>query len=302
MHDCSPTYLVAYDQGQPVACATLWLVGNEPLPVQSRLLRRGLTAVLQRRPLLICRSPFGGVSGLFLPEDDRQETLRNHLAEAALDVQREQHASFLLFDFMSSQEVKDWPETFIPLTVSSPGTHLDVSWESFDEYLAANKKVRRHYQYIQNKARDLNVTVGTSPRVERMAEAMPLVRRIEQKFDSAFNPWIEGMMTNLDQVGGTWVYATIEGQLVGCNIILEDCGAQVNTGLGTVDQPFIYLILMYENLKVAFAHHNHTLRWGSGSYDFKEKLGFEKEDNNKLLFAASSKTLFAFGRWIGKYF
>ena len=51
------------------------------------------------------------------------------------------------------------------------------------------------------------------------------------------------------------------------------------------DIPYVYFMLVYESLKIAFEHNVRLLRWGSGAYDVKQRLGFSLEDNGSLLFA-----------------
>jgi hypothetical protein len=176
-------------------------------------------------------------------------------------------------------------------SISDPGTLMINQWDSFEHYLAGNKKVRRHYQYIQNKAAEIDLKITIHHRIDRLEEALLLIRQVEKRFNSAPNVWIKGMMENLIMVNGSWVTATIGAELVGCNIIMEDGTAHMNTGLGQTELPYVYLAMMYENLKVAFDHSTKLLRWGSGAYEFKQKLGFSLENSNHALFTSRNPFL-----------
>jgi hypothetical protein len=286
MTGCVPFYIIVSLGGLPVGRATFWQIADEPLPILA-LLRRPVSALLHRWPLLICRSPLSNSSGLILPDPPLREVVQAAIINTMEELARQTHCSFIIFDFLSEEQCSGWPENFLRSSAFSPGTMMDVKWDSFKEYLAGNHKVRRHYQYMQNKARELGLQVKLHPRVDRMDEAMKLIRRVEKHFDSAPNPWIEGMMEQLSMVNGMWVAATVDGQLVGCNIILEDGSACMNTGLGHNDLSYVYLIMMYENLRTAFDHHMRLLRWGSGAFEFKQRLGFELEKNNNLMFTST---------------
>jgi hypothetical protein len=50
-------------------------------------------------------------------------------------------------------------------------------------------------------------------------------------------------------------------------------------------------MLVYESLKIAFEHEVRSLRWGSGAYDIKQRLGFSMEDNGSFAFSTTNPTL-----------
>jgi hypothetical protein len=76
----------------------------------------------------------------------------------------------------------------------------------------------------------------------------------------------------------------------------------MNAVLGLAkDVPYVYLMLVYESLKVAFEHHIHLIRLGSGAYEVKKQFGFSHEDNNLLVFSAPSGLLKKVGQVLGKH-
>jgi hypothetical protein len=88
-------------------------------------------------------------------------------------------------------------------------------------------------------------------------------------------------------VNSCYLTATIDEELVGCGLIFEDNETQMTSVLGLArDVPYAYFMLVYESLKLAFEHKVRVLRWGSGAYDVKQRLGFSLEDNGSLVFTA----------------
>ncbi len=284
---CQPTYIIISLDNQPVARATCWLIREEPLPVPSRTLRRLLKIYLHRRPLFICRSPLSNSGGLILPVAQRKPALQL-LAATALEEMRRQRASFLVFDFVEAAEttLPGWPEQAAVMTVSDPSTCMALNWESFDAYLkSGNKKGRQHFKRSLREAEKLGIVVTRHRRVPDVESALALIRNVENKHGAAPNPWARDMLENLELADGTFLAAHIGKQLVGCGLIFEDNGAQMTTALGLADNmPYVYFSLVYASLQAAFEKNVHLLRWGSGAYDVKRRLGFQLESNNHAVF------------------
>jgi hypothetical protein len=90
----------------------------------------------------------------------------------------------------------------------------------------------------------------------------------------------------MEMVKGTFLTASINEKIVGCGLLVEDNNAQMASALGlSGDIPYVYLMLVYEGIKLALEHKLHLLRWGSGAYDVKQRLGFIPEDNSVSAFA-----------------
>jgi hypothetical protein len=47
--------------------------------------------------------------------------------------------------------------------------------------------------------------------------------------------------------------------------------------------PYAYFMLLYEAIQDAFENKIRTLRWGSGAYETKQRLGFDLEYNNEIM-------------------
>jgi predicted N-acyltransferase len=303
MVDSKPSYLILYENNQPIARATFWRTANEPLPIKSAFLRNIMQFVLKRWPLLICESPFSSLSGVVLPESPLRAVVQSAIYERATELLHQQGCSFLVFIHLPKEQFSDWPENLLPVTGLDPGTVMQITWPSFEAYLeAGNKKDRQHYKKTVREAEKLGIIISRHSNIERIDEALDLIHGVEHRFGSPENPWARAMLEHFGMLpGATFLTATIDNRLVGCGLILEDNGAQMNTLLGLAqDIPYVYFMLVYESLKVAFDHHIQLLRLGSGAYDVKQQLGFSLEDNHSLLFSASNPLLQKAGQLLGK--
>jgi predicted N-acyltransferase len=169
-----------------------------------------------------------------------------------------------------------------------PGTRMENCWKNMDDFLASgNKKDRQHYRRVVREAEKLGIKVDRHGRAENINTVLPLIRNVERDHGALPNPWACEMLENMQMVNSTLLTATIEGKLVGCGLIFEDNDAQMTSMLGLEkDIPYVYFMLVYESLKLAFEHKVRLLRWGSGAYDVKQRLGFSSEDNGSLVFTA----------------
>jgi predicted N-acyltransferase len=302
MADCSPTYLIVYHQEQPIARATYWRSPNEPLPMESEKLRNIIQPIFNRWPLFMCYSPLCSLSGLILPDSPLREDVKKLITMQVTELLHKQGCSFVLFPYLSKEQFADWPKDLMSTVIPGPGTIMKVIWPNFEAYLqAGDKKDRQHYKRTVREAEKLNIVIQRHNQVERVDEALELIRNVEKRFGSAENPWARKMLEEVQMSNGTFLAATIDGKLVGCGLVLQDNGAQMNATLGLApDVPYVYFMLVYESLKLAFDNQISLLRMGSGAYDVKEQLGFSLEDNNSLLFAAANPLLQKAGQWLSK--
>jgi hypothetical protein len=302
MGNCQPAYIILSQNNRPLARATFWKIANEPLPLPP-LLFKPISALLRHWPLLICRAPLVYASGLVLPDSDLRVPAQQQIAQTALELLQKQADSFAILDFLAAPEAMGWPQPFTAATLSDPGTVMPLNWPTFAAWLdSGNKKDRQHYKRTQREAEKLGLSLTRHSSAGRLDEAMPLIRGVEQRHASPPNPWVRGMLENMELVNGTYITAAIGERLVGCGLLLEDNGAQMTTALGlAADVPYVYFMLIYESLKIAFERHIRRLHWGSGAYDVKQRLGFQLEDNNTILYATAHPILSRIGQWLGKY-
>ncbi len=286
MAECQPTYLLAWDGDKPIASAALFRIHNEPLPLPA-IARRFMASVLKRRPLLVCRSPLADTSAMLLPGEPLRDEALPVLAKAAQQEFKRQRCSFLVFDFLLTEQLRypGWPPGYEPITVSEPGTYMPIEWESFEAYLnAGNKKDRQHYKKSLREAEENGLVLVKHKTVPDVDAALTLVENVSIWHGSAPNPWMRGMLENFSMTDGTWLEIQKDGKMVGCGAVVRDNRFQLATALGLEDDvPGGYFFLLYAALQEAFEHNVRLVRFGSGAYDVKRRLGFHLEDTNHAM-------------------
>jgi hypothetical protein len=293
MADCPPTYLVAWDGDTPIASAALFRIKNEPLPLPE-VARQFMASILKHKPLLVCRSPLADTSALLLPGEPLRDDALSALALAAQDEFKKQKCSFLVFDYLLTEQIRysTWPSGCEPITLSEPGTYMPIEWTSFEEYLEkGNKKDRQHYKKSLREAEENGLTLVKRNTVPDVDKALELIKNVSIWHGSAPNPWMRGLLENFSMVDGTWLEIHKEGKLAGCGAVLRDNHFQLATGLGLEDDvPGGYFFLLYSALQEAFEHNVRLVRLGSGAYDVKRRLGFHLEDTNHLMLTMAGFT------------
>lgn len=286
MADSPATYMVAWDKDTPVASAALFKVYNEPLPLPE-VARRFMASVFKRRPLLVCRSPLADTSALLLPGAPLRDDALHTLAKAAQDEFKKQRCSFLVFDFLLTEQLRypTWPTGFEPITVSEPGTYMPIEWESFESYLeSGNKHDRLHYKRSLQEAEKNGLVLTKHKTISDIEKSLRLIRNVSIWQGSAPNPWIQGLLENFSAIDGTWLEIHKDDKLVGCGAVVRDNKFQLATALGLEDDvPGGYFLLLYSALQEAFEHKVRLVRFGGGAYDVKRRLGFHLEDTNHAM-------------------
>ena len=287
MQDSPPAYLVAWDGDKPIAGMALFKVKNEPLPLP-QVARQFMASVLKRRPLLVCRSPLADTSALLLPGEPLRDEVLPILASAAQDEFKKQRCSFLVFDYLLTEQLKypSWPPGYEPITVAEPGTYMPMEWESFEAYLGAgNKKDRQHYKRTLKETSENGIILSKHTTVPDVETALQLIKNVSIWHSSAPNPWTRNLLENFSKLeDSTWLELRKEGQLVGCGAILRDNKFQLTSSLGLEDDvPGGYFLLLYAALQDAFEHNVRLVRFGSGAYDVKRRLGLRLENTNHAM-------------------
>ncbi|MBN2388586.1 MAG: GNAT family N-acetyltransferase [Anaerolineales bacterium] len=290
LSDCPPTYILLSRDDREIARAAFWLTRNEPLSVFPPMARALLGRLLQHRPLMICRSPLACTSGVILPESQLRRDALKTIADTALEIARNQHASLVLFDFETAQASQiEWPNGFRCISLNDPGTRLEIRWANFEEYLASlSKNQRKHYKRSVRNANDLGIRVARHSAVSDIPTALELVGKIDRRYGNSPDPWIRRVMEHLHLSGGTWLTAHLGDRLVGSELVLRDGNSHLHTGLGIQDDlPYVYFVLGYEGIRLAIEQGVQTLRWGSGAFEVKQRLGFQPETNDHFVFSGT---------------
>ena len=292
MAECQPTYLLAWDGDTPVASAALFRIHNEPLPLPS-VARRFMASVLKRRPLLVCRSPLAETSAMLLPGEPLRDEVLSVLAKAAQQEFKRQRCSFLVFDYLLTEQLRyPWPAGYEPISVSEPGTYMPIEWESFEAYLnAGTEKDRQHYEKSLLEAQENGLVLLKHKTVSDVEAALGLIENVSIWQGSAPNPWMRGMLENFSMAEGTWLEIQKDGKMVGCGAVVRDNRFQLAAALGLEDDvPGGYFLLLYAALQEAFENNVRLVRFGSGAYDVKRRLGFHLEDTNHAMVTIAGQT------------
>jgi CelD/BcsL family acetyltransferase involved in cellulose biosynthesis len=245
-----------------------------------------MSSVLKRRPLLVCRSPLADTSALLLPGGSLRDEALSVLTQAAQVEFKKQRGSFLVFDYLLTEQLKyPWPPGYEPITVSEPGTYMPIQWESFEAYLeAGNKKDRQHYKRSLKEAEANGLVLTRHQTIPDIEASLALIRNVSIWHGSAPNPWTRGMLENFSMTDGTWLEIRKDGKLVGCGAVMRDNRFQLASALGLEDDvPGGYFLLLYAALQEAFDHNIRLVRFGSGAYDVKRRLGMHLEDTNHAM-------------------
>jgi CelD/BcsL family acetyltransferase involved in cellulose biosynthesis len=224
---------------------------------------------------------------MLLPGEPLRDKALPALAQAAQEEFKRQRCSFLLIDYLLTEQLKypSWPAGFEPITVTEPGTYLPIEWVSFEAYLkAGNKKDRQHYKNSLRDAEEYGLTLTKQKTVPDVDAALALIENVSIWHGSAPNPWTRGLLENFSMIDGTWLEIHKGGKLVGCGAVVRDNKFQLATALGLEDDvPGGYFLLLYTALQEAFEHDVRLVRFGSGAYDVKRRLGFHLEDTNHAM-------------------
>ena len=103
---------------------------------------------------------------------------------------------------------------------------------------------------------------------------------------------MRNLLENIARIEGIWIEAHRGDEKVGGMLLLEDNGAQTTLALGLAeDVPYTYFLLLYTSLGIAFQRKLQLLRWGSGAYETKRRLGFELESNNCVAVQSTNRLI-----------
>jgi predicted N-acyltransferase len=300
-----PVYVILSHRGEPVARGTFWLRRRDQLPISSKAVRYLTETLLRYRPLLLCQAPLADTSGLILPEKPSLHAAAlKTIARAAQEQAQRLGASFLIFDYLGGRETKytGWSESFAAITISDPGTYMTIAWRDFDSYLShLSRKTRKHYRQNCRHAAELGIEITLQPKVINIDRIVELTRNVERRHRSALYPWTRGLLENAGMIDAALVAATIENRLVGSELVMSDAGVYVVKALGLdYDVPYTYFMLGYADIRYAIEKGARILRWGSGVYDTKRRLGFQLENNNYIVFAGGTPSLQRLGHWIAQ--
>jgi predicted N-acyltransferase len=305
MSYAEPVYIILSHAGEPVARATFWLTHRETIPIEWRAVRRMVEAMLRHWPLLICQAPLtsaASTSGLVLPDPPLRSAAIETIAQVALSQAQRRQASFCVFGYLeeSDAQLGLWPPQFGRTLLWGSGTRMRIVWQDFEGYLAhLNKKRRYNVRRTLRLAADQGLEVKRYPKVEDVGAALRLHHNVNRRHNGRAEPWMRGAMEHCSMVDCAWLTVEQEGKLVGCELMLGDQDVWLVTGLGLEEGVRnAYFVLGYADIEHAIRTRARMLRWGSLTYEVKQRLGFELETNDWVVFGSKGALLQRVGQWV----
>lgn len=225
------------------------------------------------------------------------------LAQIALEIGRQNKASFVLFDYLSPAEGASagWPGGFVPYRFAEPGTRLIIEWPSFESYLKhLGKSVAKDYRRHRNRAAELGIETRVHSTITTdLSQALALIRNVERHHRSAPNFTAQRVLENAHLVDASWLTAQTGDRLAGCGLMLGDGQAKVLALLGLdYEVRYAYFQLLYTAIRHAIESGARVLRGGGGAYETKQRLGFQLEEQNHVVFTTSNPLFRRLGRWL----
>jgi predicted N-acyltransferase len=272
-------YALIQNGTAPVGLASFYLARDIGMTLSSRLAQRLMTWFLARRPLLLCTSPTGNVSGCLLEPD---AAMLKSLQPAMHELAARSGASFIVFGYCSDP-LADALHTALPgfsKMSLDDGMNLAIRWSSFDDYLASlSSHARQNYRNHGNRARDLGMRLvpvehwqNELPRLRVLAENVALKHNSTPDEGRRLLNWAATVPPELSHM----VFVYCGDNLAGFSLRLRDGDHLFLFSLGLDYQyHFVYFQIFYDAIRFAIENGIKVLHGGSAAYDIKQRLGFE---------------------------
>jgi predicted N-acyltransferase len=189
------------------------------------------------------------------------------------------------------------------MALPEKGTRLQIRWSDFEDYLKSlSKNDRKSYKRAVGKAKKLGIEVRKHTQVAEIETALNLITEHDARYNTLPLPWARRMLEKASMVDSIWLAAYVGEQLIACGLLLGDQSTWVATALGrNYAYDYAYFVLGYEAIRHVIESGGQVLRWGTGAYEYKKRLGFELEDNHFVCFKARNPTAdWAFRKLAGK--
>ncbi len=281
-NNLKPFYVLLYDGNQLLGTAAAFLTRQTGVPISSAVGRRLVSSMVQRYPLLVCRSPFGGDSGFRLPPG-REAPALQEISRVLQEVARAHHVSFLVLGWLTAAELEFVKRAGdFEYAAMDSATSLKVAWSSFDQFAAGlgksmQKDMRRH----DNRARQLGITIERSRRFTQYESRLyELIDNVERHHgNDGLKPYADQVLRIIERDlpdKSVMLLAWVGSMLAGCGLLLHDNGVLTLTLLG-LDYRFkyVYFQLFYETIRYAIDAGHQVIHGGTGAYEFKHRLGFQ---------------------------
>lgn len=292
--DHRPRYLLVRRQGKLVAAA----VGALEHRLQNPRLDARFGRLLRRSPFLHVAVPMTASPGLLVGDGPDPRAELDVLLREIRDLARRERSPFCVVDHLPAPDPAHADQRGYLRLGWLPDTRLDLTWPSFDDYLAdLPSKRRREIRRTQRRAeregivvRPLIPTAEDGPALDRMVA--DVTRR-----HGAVRHYGPDLFVKAATVLGadlTLLAAHRDGTLVGCIALLRDdddlavrwIGRDYERTAGTA----AYHALLAACVRNAISSGARTLRFGAAAYETKKQFGVSLEPRSRL-FAARSRAV-----------
>jgi predicted N-acyltransferase len=278
-------YVIVCDDDTPVAAATFCIIREEDLPITSPLLKRLVSWLIRRRPILACRASDASQTGIIVQDGP----LKARAMEAILQAGEEIAAAFkscaIVYDYLTPTPAIDWPVGYTRQNSPAPNTAMEIVWATHDEYLQSlPKKRRQDYKKYQAMKEELNITISVFDRVTDVQEALPLFYNLYNKYSLDDRARLTLQLESINLIDSHWIEARQAGKLVGGILITGDGDtANLKTIGRTYDIENLYFLLVDEAIRCAIEKGVKHLRAGSMIYEAKERRGFQRHEGDHVV-------------------
>jgi len=282
LHGYIPRYLLVYERDELVAAATCCQQNYYYIPyLRSRFAKNIAQRLLHLFPLFSCENPMTEKSGLILRPGAANLATVQALSTAVGEEAHRRRAFFIGFDYLDERESAligraacDYHLSPLP-----PDTYLDISWKTFEEYVAS-----LNYRKRKNVRRDIRQAAAQGYRVERWGEyaergdiLFPLVANVHRKHGEADIPVGPDVYVQAERLlPGSLVLAVYwHDQVVACELVFRDGDFLLPklVGLNYQHAALAYSLLAYEEIRYAIESGARRIYMGTTGYEFKRRLG-----------------------------
>ncbi|HEX6873735.1 MAG TPA: GNAT family N-acetyltransferase [Micromonosporaceae bacterium] len=295
-----PRYLLVRRRGTLVAAA----VGSLERRLQNPMLEARLGWLVRRSPFLLVAAPMTATSGLVVGDGVEQQAQRGALLDAVRDFVQQERSPFCIIDHLPERD----PAIPVPRGYCRlkwlPDTRLDLSWASFEDYLAdLPRKKRQEIRRIQRRAehegivvKPLAPTADLSPTLDR------LVAEVVRHHGGTRHYAPELFVTAAEALGDdlTVLGAHRHGRLAGCVALLRSGEEAVVRWIGRdyehTTGTSIYHALVTACVRHAIVTGVRRLHFGGAAYATKQQFGVSLEPRTRLFAARSAAVTWLMGR------
>jgi predicted N-acyltransferase len=279
-------YAIVCQDDTPIAAATFCILREEDLPIASPLIKRMVSWLIRRRPLLACLCPYSSYQGIIVPEGPLRASATEAIVKAGEQIAQEFKCCAIAYDYLMATTNIVWPDDYQSFSTFEPRTSMEVVWASHEEYIQSlGKKRRQDYKKYQAMKEELNLTINILDTVPDIQEALLLFENLFDKYGLGDKERMIARLQHIDLIDHDWIEVRQEGKLVGGILNVGDGDTVDIRHVGrTYEIENLYFLLVDEAIKRAMEKGAKHLRAGSKVYEAKQRRGLLIEEGGHTVF------------------